>query len=54
MKSSVEGLQDATDQDAQQVAVADSLDVQHKLAEWTSDCLLTLHSPVRFTRADWP
>ncbi|WP_457946606.1 hypothetical protein ACTAQI_13770 [Pseudarthrobacter sp. alpha12b] len=54
MKSSVEGLQDATNQDAQQVAAADSLDVQRKAAEWTSDCLLTMRSPIRFTRADWP
>ncbi|MGN7199863.1 hypothetical protein [Arthrobacter sp. SAFR-044] len=53
MKSSVEGLQDATSQDAQAAAV-DSVEVQHKVAEWTSDCLLTLRSPIRFTRADWP
>ncbi|HKU02367.1 MAG TPA: hypothetical protein VJQ80_06110 [Arthrobacter sp.] len=53
MNSSVEGLQDATNQDQQQVA-ADPLDVQHRVVEWTSDCLLTLRSPVRFTRADWP
>ncbi|WP_168225726.1 hypothetical protein [Pseudarthrobacter sp. NIBRBAC000502771] len=54
MNSSVKGLQDATNQDPQQVAAADPLDVQHRVAEWTSDCLLTLPSPVRFTRADWP
>ncbi|MDQ0767597.1 hypothetical protein QF031_000346 [Pseudarthrobacter defluvii] len=54
MKSTVEGLSDATSQDAQQVAAPDSLDGQRKVAEWTSDCLFTMRSPVRFTRADWP
>ncbi|GGI01900.1 hypothetical protein GCM10007170_42400 [Arthrobacter liuii] len=53
MKSSVEGLQDAN-KDAPQIAVPDPLEIQRKLTEWTSDCLLTLRSPVRFTRADWP
>jgi hypothetical protein len=53
VKSSAEGLQDTTNQDAQQVAVPDPLD-GHNVAEWTSDCLLTLRSPIRFTRADWP
>ncbi|MDP9985358.1 MULTISPECIES: hypothetical protein [Arthrobacter] len=54
MKSTAESLTDAANQDGQQAAVTDSLDVQHKLAEWTSDCLLTMRSPIRFTRADWP
>lgn len=40
-------------QDAQQVSAADPLDRQ-RIAEWTSDCLLTVPNPVRFTRADWP
>lgn len=30
------------------------MDGQHKVAEWTSDCLLTMRTPIRFTRADWP
>ena len=54
MKSSVEGFQDNTNQDAQQAAAPDALDVQQKTAEWTSDCLLTLKGTIRFTRADWP
>lgn len=54
MKSSAEGFQETKNQDAQQAATPDSLDGQQKIAEWTSDCLLTLNSPVRFTRADWP
>jgi hypothetical protein len=54
MKSAVESLTDAANQDAQQVAAPESLDVQHKVADWTSDCLLTMRSPIRFTRADWP
>lgn len=54
MKSTVEGLQDVIIQDEQQVAAADSMDGQHKVAEWTSDCLLTMRTPIRFTRADWP
>jgi len=53
MKSTAEALSDAANQDAQQVAAPDPLDVRN-VAEWTSDCLLTLRSPVRFTRADWP
>lgn len=54
MKSNVEALQDAGIQDAPQVAAPNSLDARGNVAEWTSDCLLTLRSPVRFTRADWP
>ena len=53
MKSSADGLQDTTNQDAEQVAAPDPLDGR-RAAEWTSDCLLTLRSPIRFTRADWP
>ena len=51
--NAVEGLQETTAQDVQG-AVTDALDIQHKVAEWTSDCLLTLRSPVRFVRPDWP
>ncbi|MDQ0730733.1 hypothetical protein [Arthrobacter sp. B1I2] len=54
MKSTVEGSQDAGNQDAQQVAAPTSLDAQGNVAEWTSDCLLTIQSPIRFIRADWP
>ncbi|MEW1875502.1 hypothetical protein [Pseudarthrobacter phenanthrenivorans] len=54
MESSAEGFQDTRNQDAQPAAAPDSLDGQQKTAEWTSDCLLTLKSPIRFTRADWP
>lgn len=54
MKSTADSLTDAANQDAQQKAAPDSLDGQHRAAEWTSDCLLTLRSPIRFIRADWP
>ncbi|MDQ0799719.1 hypothetical protein [Arthrobacter sp. SLBN-112] len=54
MKSSVEDLQGTTNQDAQQVSAPAELDVEGTVAEWSSDCLLTLQSPIRFTRADWP
>ncbi|MGO4237248.1 hypothetical protein [Pseudarthrobacter sp. YAF2] len=51
MKSSTEDLQGTRSQDAQQVSAPDP---ELTTAEWTSDCLLTLHSQVRFTRTDWP
>ena len=54
MKSTVDGMFEAASQDAQQIAAPEPLDVPRKLAEWTSDCLLTMRSPIRFTRADWP
>ncbi|BCW56078.1 hypothetical protein StoSoilB19_34520 [Arthrobacter sp. StoSoilB19] len=54
MKSIADGPQDAANQDVQQVAAPNAQDSQGKVAEWTSDCLLTLRSPIRFTRADWP
>ena len=54
MESSVEGFRNAEKQDPQQAAVAEPPGVDNKSAEWTSDCLLTMRSPVRFTRADWP
>jgi hypothetical protein len=53
VKSNVEGLQDTANQDAQ-VAAPNSVDAQSNVAEWTSDCLLTMRSPIRFSRADWP
>lgn len=53
MKSTAEGPQDPANQDAQQVT-GPSSDTQSNVAEWTSDCLLTLRSAIRFTRADWP
>lgn len=54
MNSTGEGPQDAAIQDTQQVAAPNSMDSQGNVAEWTSDCLLTLKSPIRFIRADWP
>jgi len=53
MKSTIEALSDAANQDAPQVATPEPLEAPRK-TEWTSDCLLTLRSPIRFTRADWP
>jgi hypothetical protein len=54
VKRSVEDLQGTKNQDAQKVSAPDQVDVERSVAEWSSDCLLTLHSPIRFTRADWP
>ncbi|MFF1883526.1 hypothetical protein ACFVVC_18880 [Pseudarthrobacter sp. NPDC058196] len=53
MKSSVEDLQGTTTQDAPRVSTPE-VNAEGTVPEWSSDCLLTLHSQVRFTRADWP
>ncbi|WP_285319735.1 hypothetical protein [Pseudarthrobacter sp. lyk4-40-TYG-27] len=53
MKSSVEDPQGTANQDAQQASVPE-VDADTTVPEWSSDLLLTLHSQVRFTRADWP
>jgi len=54
VKSSAEDPQGTTNRDGQQVSAPAEVDVERTVAEWSSDFLLTLHSQVRFTRADWP
>ncbi|MHC6228560.1 hypothetical protein ACX5I6_02000 [Arthrobacter sp. MMS24-T111] len=53
MKSSVEDPQGAANQAADQVSVPE-VNAEPDVPEWSSDFLLTLHSQVRFARADWP